>query len=664
MNKITVLRGAGLAVLASLSTASLMASPASATSLKKPVTGLVSVATNAKTGNNASTASSLSSQGTYVAFVSSASNLVTGDTNGQRDLFVRNTLSATTTRVSVASDGTQANGQSDQPSISANGRFVAFRSEATNLVPGDTNAKADVFVRDLRLKTTVRASVKNSGGGQLNGASSLPTVSDDGVDVVFLSDATNAVDFDLNAKSDVFVRNLNAGFTEIASVTSSEVGLTSGASSPSMSGNGRYVVFDSDTTQVGSDTNGLRDIFLRDRVLWSTERVSIASNGDPSDGTSQFPSVSDDGRYVAFQSIATDLTPATDSITDVDVFRRDRTAATTELISRTDADQPGNGGGATPEISSDGKRIAFLSDSTNMVSGDTNSTDDVFIRDVPAGTTTRTSVKTLGGQLAGHSLFPSISPDGGSTSFSTLADDGYAQDTNQTFDVYVRSSYEIGPFADSTALIQHSATDFNGKALTIGQLVGLNDKVLYGTASPSSTIDDLAHGTFDDSRGPVMRLYWAFFHRMPDLGGLNYWVAKYDNGMTLKTVANNFAKSSEFKTKYGSVSNDAFITLVYQNVLERNPDAAGHAHWVGRLSEGVTRGEMMTAFSESSEGIRKMRGEIDSVLLGLGMLHRLPTAAEFPGWVNFLEANGGQDTEFLILNILTSSTYAAVVAAG
>jgi hypothetical protein len=159
-----------------------------------------------------------------------------------------------------------------------------------------------------------------------------------------------------------------------------------------------------------------------------------------------------------------------------------------------------------------------------------------------------------------------------------------------------------------------------------------------------------------------MRLYWAFFHRMPDLNGLNYWVKKYDGGTTLKGIANSFAKSSEFTTKYGSVSNDAFITLVYQNVLERNPDTAGKAHWVGRLQQGVTRGEMMTAFSESSEGIRKMRGEIDTILLHLGMLQRLPTKAEFTADVGLLEFSGGSETEDLVHNLLVSPIYAEATA--
>lgn len=661
MNKITALRGAGGAVLAAILALFLPVGPAGATSTKRPVTGLVSIATDGKTGNGASTGSAVSNQGRFIAFDSTATNLVAGDVNGQKDVFVRDTLAATTVRASVSTSGTPANGPSDQASISFNGRYVAFRSTATNLVTGDTNGKADIFLRDLQKQTTIRVSLANNGSQLVGGDSSLPTVSGDGTEVLFLSAATNAVAGDANGKPDVFVRNANAGFTERISVTSGEAALTAGADTAAMSSNGRYVVFDSATTQVAGDADSGTDIFLRDRVLGSTEVVSIADDETASNAPCQFPTVSDNGRYVAFQTKATGMTATVDSA-DTDAFVRDRTASTTQLASRTDADLPSNKGGFVPQISADGSVVAFNSEGTNLVSGDTNGVTDLFLRNLAAGTTVRQSIKTLGGQLNGLTFSASLSPDGAAASFTTLADDGYSPDANDTFDVFVRHTYEIGPFTDSTGLIQRNAQDFTGSSLPIAKLVALNDKVLYGTASPASTIDDFAHGTFDDARGPVMRLYWAFFHRMPDLNGLNYWVGKYQGGMTLKAIATQFAKSSEFKTKYGTVSDDAFITLVYQNVLERNPDPAGKAHWVGRLQDGVPRGEMMTAFSESSEGIRKMRGEIDSILLALGMLGRLPTPAEFTSWVNLLEANGGQVTEVLIVTILTSSAYANAVS--
>jgi Tol biopolymer transport system component len=651
-------RALGFAAVASLAALLAPASPAGATSQKRPVTGLASVGTNGKTGNGASTGSALSTGGRFVAFDSSASNLVAGDGNAKKDVFVRDTLAGTTVLVSVATNGTKANGDSNQASISFNGRFVAFRSTADNLVANDTNGKADIFLRDLQKGTTVRASVAGNGGQLLGGDSSLPTVSSDGTEVLFLTDATNAVAGDANGKPDVFVRNLNAGFTERISVTGGEAPLTAGAGSPSMSSNGRYVVFDSATTQISGDPDASSDSFLRDRVLGTTEVVSIANNGTASNQPCQFPSVSDNGRYVAFQTAATGMSPSADAPGELDAFVRDRTTATTKLVDLTDGDQPPTGGGGVPQISADGSKVLFSSDSPDIVSGDGNGTSDIFLRDLSANTTVRTSVKTLGGSLSGLSYSGAISPHGTATSFTTLAKDAYSPDENDTFDVFVRHTFEIGPWSDSLTAIGGSENDFYGKNLTIGETVALNNKVLSGTATPASIIDDFAHATFDDARGPVMRLYWAFFHRMPDLNGLNFWVKKFEGGKTLKAIANEFAKSSEFKNKYGQVSNDQFITLVYQNVLERQPDAAGKAHWVGRLEDGVTRGEMMTAFSESSEGIRKMRGEIDSVLLAIGMLKRLPTPAEFTAWVNLLEGAGPQVTEVLVETILTSSAYA------
>jgi len=181
MNKTTALRGAGLAVLASLSTLALPASPASATSKKLPVTGLVSVSTTGTTGNTSTVQADLSGLGRFVAIATTSSNLVADDTNNESDVFVRNTLSETTTRVSVSTAGAQANGPSDQPSISYDGRWVAFRSTATNLVAGDINGKADIFLRDLRNKTTIRVSKENTSlVGKQYGDASHPQVSYDG----------------------------------------------------------------------------------------------------------------------------------------------------------------------------------------------------------------------------------------------------------------------------------------------------------------------------------------------------------------------------------------------------------------------------------------------------------------------------------------------------
>ena len=153
----------------------------------------------------------------------------------------------------------------------------------------------------------------------------------------------------------------------------------------------------------------------------------------------------------------------------------------------------------------------------------------------------------------------------------------FAQDTNGGFDTFWRGNYELGPFAAAKSLVQQNSLGFDGISLTAPQEAAAVNRITFGVASPESTINAMAHGTFDAHRGPVIRLYWSFFHRIPDAGGLNYWVKKNTTGTNLNTIADSFAKSSEFTTAYGSLSNDAFVKLVYGNVLGRTPDAAGLA---------------------------------------------------------------------------------------
>jgi Tol biopolymer transport system component len=169
----------------------------------------VSVSSRERQANAGSQQASISADGRYVAFVSFASNLVAGDTNGTWDVFMRDTAKGKTTRVSVSSGGQQGNDQSGTPSISADGRYVAFYSYASNLVAGDTNGKADVFVRDTVTGRTTRVSV-SSRERQGNGYSYEPSISTDGRYVAFYSLASNLVAGDTNTAGDIFVRDRRA----------------------------------------------------------------------------------------------------------------------------------------------------------------------------------------------------------------------------------------------------------------------------------------------------------------------------------------------------------------------------------------------------------------------------------------------------------------------
>jgi Tol biopolymer transport system component len=281
----------------------------------------------------------LSADGRFVAFRSSATNLVAGDTNGFQDVFLRDRLLGTTERVSVATGGAQGNGNSLEPALSADGRYAAFRSGATNLVAGDTNGVDDIFVRDRQIGTTVRASVA-TGGAQGNGNSLEPSLSADGRFVAFWSVASNLVAGDTNGLDDIFVRDRQSATSERVSVATGGAQGNAASYDPSaISADGRFVAFYSFASNlVAGDTNGFADIFVRDRQNGATARVSVATDGTQGNNASHIPSLSADGRSVAFDSFATNLV-AGDTNGTPDVFVRE----IWPLVPGTDICQPGTG---------------------------------------------------------------------------------------------------------------------------------------------------------------------------------------------------------------------------------------------------------------------------------------------------------------------------------
>ncbi|TMM11186.1 MAG: hypothetical protein E6G00_05495, partial [Actinobacteria bacterium] len=249
------------------------------------------------------------------------SNLVGGDTNGVGDVFVRDRKTGKTKRVSVNSHGAQANGESFAAPISADGRFVAFLSSASNLVGGDTNGARDVFVRDRKAGKTRRVSV-DSHGAQGKGASFVPSISANGRFVAFSSVANNLVGGDTNTVSDVFVRDRKTGKTRRVSVDSHGAQGNGDSFIPSISADGRFVAFYSDAANlVAGDGNAAGDGFVRDRKAGRTKRVSVASHGTQGNDTSFPPSISADGRFVAFTSLANNLV-AGDTNGASDIFAR------------------------------------------------------------------------------------------------------------------------------------------------------------------------------------------------------------------------------------------------------------------------------------------------------------------------------------------------------
>jgi Tol biopolymer transport system component len=411
-------------------------------------------------GDKSSSAVSISEDGRFVAFMSNATNLVSADTNNAADVFVRDFEAGTMERVSVRSSGIEGNGSSWENAISANGQFVAFRSSAKNLVTGDTNGFDDVFVHDRQSGTTERVSV-DSNGVQGNGNSYQPAISADGRFVVFWSLAGNLGSG--GGGPDVFIHDRQTGITELVSVDSAgNPGWgDSYMDATCMSPDGRFVAFFSASSNlVANDVNGLWDVFLRDRQAGTTEIVSVDSSWTQGNGDSQSASISADGRFVAFWSSATNFVSG-DVNAARDVFVRDRQTATTEIVSVDSAGLHANGDCFNPAISSDGHFVAFVSQATNLVGGDTNNRVDVFVHDRQTGVTIRSSVDSNGAQSDGDSRDPPMmSGDGRFTAFASDATNLVPGDTNGVSDIFVRGSH-LTLEADPAAPLPGASITFN-----------------------------------------------------------------------------------------------------------------------------------------------------------------------------------------------------------
>jgi Tol biopolymer transport system component len=389
-------------------------------------------ASGAEAAGGASINPSISADGDVVAFAAFATNLVAGDTNLRSDIFVFDRDSGAIRRVNVDAAGAEANGGSFVPSLSGDGTFVAFDSSASNLVAGDSNAATDIFIASRFGGAPVWASA------HANGASSDPSISADGRAVAFASDATNyVVGGDGNAAKDVFQFHRSSSAIERISADSLGGASNGGSFVPSLSADGRYAAFASDASNlVPGDTNGSTDVFLRDGQGNAVKRVSVDAAGAEADGSSFNPAVSADGRYVAFDSGASNLV-AGDTNGESDVFVADRGSG---AITRVSVDARGgeaNGDSLNASISADGRYVAFDSGASNLVPGDTNDRTDVFVFDRDSGAIRRVSVDAAGAEANEASTFPSISADGRYVAFQSGASNLVAGDTNATTDVFV-----------------------------------------------------------------------------------------------------------------------------------------------------------------------------------------------------------------------------------
>jgi Tol biopolymer transport system component len=406
--------------------------------------GRVNVGPAGVQADGSTTSAVLSAGGRYVAFVSGARNLVRDDTNRARDVFVRDLRTSWTTRVSISSAEAESDGSSAKPSISADGSIVVFPSSATNLVAGDRNEFQDVFVRDRARGITARVSGRTD---EANGASLAALVSADGRVVVFSSDASNLVGGDRNGALDVFVVDRATGTTSrVGSSTGSDPSDRSEASS--VDARGRVIGFRSYAPGlVGRDSNGLADVFAYDRRAGLTQRVNVSTVGDQADAATFRGMVSGNGRFVGFRSRANNLVPD-DTNDALDVFVHDRLLGLTTRVSVSSSGAEANAAGlarsfrgsmfmSRPFLSANGRYAAFTSRAANLVADDTNGRSDVFVHDLWTGRTIRVSLTANGTEADGDSFVAGISADGRVVAFTSLADDLVPGDTNGRRDVFV-----------------------------------------------------------------------------------------------------------------------------------------------------------------------------------------------------------------------------------
>ena len=368
-------------------------------------------------------APSISADGTRIAFSSDASNLVVGDSNGERtDPFVRVLPDAATLLVDQRRRGGGPAGQGGRlrrgPSgaISANGRWVAFSSRSTELA--GSVGHYTIFRRDLYRRTTQVACRAG------NEDSESPALSADGAHVAFESRATNLAGGDRNRQTDVYWCDLNTGELRRVSAPIKDTVDDSGSSfQPSISQDGRYVAFVSDSGGLVAGDGARSGVYWRDMQTGETRVVDVRAGASTSDGSGMNPRISADGRFVAFDSDATDLPGGELNGRAIDVFRKDMADGSVVLVSRA-ADGSGAAGGSTTDsITGDGSGVVFTSSAPNLVAGDGNGRADVFVRSVPSATTFRVSARADGSELAGPSSSGAVSAGGSHVAFASRAPD-------------------------------------------------------------------------------------------------------------------------------------------------------------------------------------------------------------------------------------------------
>jgi Tol biopolymer transport system component len=513
----------------------------------------ISTAADGTQGNGASFNASFSLDEQFVVFTSDASNLVSSDLNSKVDIFRKNLATGEVTLILTAADGSQSNGHSIFSSWNSHSRYVVFVSLASNLVSGDTNNAMDVFRKDLLTGTVIRVSTATD-DTQGNKTSGAATISLDGRYVVFSSFASNLVAGDTNGAEDVFVKDLDTGtLTCISQNSNGTIGNDQSTGPATISPDGRRVVFASSASNlINGDTNGLDDIFYKSLDTNEIVRVSTAVDGAQTNGRSTQPFFSADGRYILFNSAASNLV-AGDTNGKEDIFRKDLiTGAITRLSVTADGSQANNAS-ANVRISADGRFVIFESDASNLVDGDTNNQRDIFRKDLVTGAIVRLSVAADGTQTNAHQFVEALSSNGRYAIFSGGGSNLVPGDTNGEDDLFLVDVERIA----------------EGPAIAAGRLIELR----LGVGSASSV--SLAWGDGTTSTATPANGSAAFNHSYASLGvkaatatvheGSQSWAVPYLIDLASGTMTRNAAAASQLTGGKGKdrLTGDAFADKIY-----------------------------------------------------------------------------------------------------
>jgi len=420
---------------AGLVVASLLLIPTVASAASGRIT-LASISTAGVKGNGASTDVSISGDGTMVAFRSNSTNLSPADTDTKADIYVRDLSTGVLTLASTSESGIKGNGPDSPPAMSPGGGFVAFRSNSTNLDPADTDKTPDIYVKNLATAAVTLASTSD-GGVKGNGASEGPSISADGSKVAFRFNGTNLDPADTDTIGDVYVKSLTGNIT-LASTSGSGVKSNGLSYAADLSGDGSKVAFVSYATNLDpTDTDTKPDVYVKNLATGAITLVSTSATGVKGNGGSFSPSLSHDGTKVAFRSSASNLVPG-DGDTLYDVYVKDLSTGAMTLASTSDTAVKGNGSSFLPIISQEGTAVAFRSDASNLDPTDTDTTPDVYVKDLATGNIVLASTSDSGVKGNRGSYGPWLSADGSMVGFrsdSTNLDPG---DTDTIPDVYAK----------------------------------------------------------------------------------------------------------------------------------------------------------------------------------------------------------------------------------